>query len=861
MIIGQDRAGKTSLRKRLLGLPHDPQEPSTVGIHVDFIELSKSSSNQPWKPKDHTRFLASKSVTQAAVRKEVVSILREMDGCFQSEEIEEQCQKANETGHEYSCSAKVSQKRTETLSERMVCEYQPIIMKEMIPAKETDKKNTCPSEPVCKLDASEVAWKVEEPAAAQKIDQPEVAWKECPAEVARKVDPSDIVHNVDPPEVPRNIDPPRTPTSVSEFHEQPSLCDSTSSESESQKSTRKRYEQPTENEKNKIMDRLDLNTKSKSPTIRMIVHDLAGQAIYYDTHYLFLKSHAPYILIHDLMKPLDETAVPRFKPSEIDEERDLKNPFRASNLDYMLSWLDVLDQLRKSEKQEESERKQERASESEKGEQTETRKEKVTESEKQDETERKEEIARENDKREETEKNEETARESESESEIENESESKDNQGVTDYDLPPVVIALTNKDRFTGDIDKVKRRIEKVINERKFTNVLPNFYVIDNTKASGKNDPIKELRDKIFKLCQEILDKESSMPLRLLKFETALSKVVFSKRNPRNYISVDEAKKIAEKLSIESVEDALTFLHRQGIIVYYKQCPNVVLNPQWLMNLFTEVITVLDYADESYKPIDRPFHKELRENGLLMQEYLRKHDHADLLENLMQKVSLMCPLVYEGKPAYLVPSVAPFMKDGDSIVEKLTGSSIASIFIIFSRKFLPPGIFTRFQVNLVNKCRDILQIKQPKLFCNYTLLPLELDGVNFDVYLIQLIEKIKIGVVPREENVRKQSLGKFAALLKTLVKDCLEDIKSDEPLFYRGLQYEFGVKCTGCFKRTKKACYRHSKVKCEHDECAHMRSLCEVEECPKDFLLCAESVTETLKFDLKPVKYWICKGM
>ena len=211
-----------------------------MGIHVDFIELSERSSNQPWRPKDDTRFLASKSVAQAAVCKETVSILKEMER-IQSEEIEQQCQKANETEQEYSCSAKVSQKKTETLSERMVCEYQSV-MKEMVPAKETDKKNTCSSEAVGKLDASEVAWKVEEPAAARKVDPPEVAWKECAPELARKVDPSDVVHNVDPP---------RIPTSVSKFHEQQSLGDSTSSESESQKLTRKRYEQPTEFEKEK----------------------------------------------------------------------------------------------------------------------------------------------------------------------------------------------------------------------------------------------------------------------------------------------------------------------------------------------------------------------------------------------------------------------------------------------------------------------------------------------------------------------------------------------------------------------------------------------------------------------------------
>lgn len=35
MLIGQDRAGKTSLKKNLLGLSFDPQEPSTNGIEVD----------------------------------------------------------------------------------------------------------------------------------------------------------------------------------------------------------------------------------------------------------------------------------------------------------------------------------------------------------------------------------------------------------------------------------------------------------------------------------------------------------------------------------------------------------------------------------------------------------------------------------------------------------------------------------------------------------------------------------------------------------------------------------------------------------------------------------------------------------
>ena len=35
MLLGQDRAGKTSLKKSLLGMSFNPQEESTVGVEVD----------------------------------------------------------------------------------------------------------------------------------------------------------------------------------------------------------------------------------------------------------------------------------------------------------------------------------------------------------------------------------------------------------------------------------------------------------------------------------------------------------------------------------------------------------------------------------------------------------------------------------------------------------------------------------------------------------------------------------------------------------------------------------------------------------------------------------------------------------
>ena len=42
LLVGQDRAGKTSLKKSLLGLPFNPKEPSTEGIQVDPSVLYSS---------------------------------------------------------------------------------------------------------------------------------------------------------------------------------------------------------------------------------------------------------------------------------------------------------------------------------------------------------------------------------------------------------------------------------------------------------------------------------------------------------------------------------------------------------------------------------------------------------------------------------------------------------------------------------------------------------------------------------------------------------------------------------------------------------------------------------------------------
>ena len=80
MLIGQDRAGKTSLKKSLIGLPFNRNENSTEGIEVDpSIFQVHTDEVKNWQPIDKSErglLGCSKDVAQMVVEKL----------CFQEEE-------------------------------------------------------------------------------------------------------------------------------------------------------------------------------------------------------------------------------------------------------------------------------------------------------------------------------------------------------------------------------------------------------------------------------------------------------------------------------------------------------------------------------------------------------------------------------------------------------------------------------------------------------------------------------------------------------------------------------------------------------------------------------------------------------
>ena len=73
MLIGQDRAGKTSLKKSLIGLPFNPKEKSTDGIEVDPSKFQLDVDEvRNWQPIDERKqglLGCSRDVAQLMVEK------------------------------------------------------------------------------------------------------------------------------------------------------------------------------------------------------------------------------------------------------------------------------------------------------------------------------------------------------------------------------------------------------------------------------------------------------------------------------------------------------------------------------------------------------------------------------------------------------------------------------------------------------------------------------------------------------------------------------------------------------------------------------------------------------------------------
>ena len=93
MLLGQERAGKTSLKKSLLGMPFNPQEESTVGVEVDPSKCQLDVDQiKNWEPIKDKKLEVSEFAEDIAmfIAKDLTKGLNKKQDISQSSEVLEE---------------------------------------------------------------------------------------------------------------------------------------------------------------------------------------------------------------------------------------------------------------------------------------------------------------------------------------------------------------------------------------------------------------------------------------------------------------------------------------------------------------------------------------------------------------------------------------------------------------------------------------------------------------------------------------------------------------------------------------------------------------------------------------------------
>ena len=385
---------------------------------------------------------------------------------------------------------------------------------------------------------------------------------------------------------------------------------------------------------------LEEKDTSDNEDIWPFVWDFAGQAVYHAIHPIFLSQEAIYVLVSDLSKELSAPAQCRMRPPNHDEIV-VNSPYvEDTNLDHMMRWLDLVHSLERSEFQRKS--------------------------------------------------------------------------GDTNEVLPPVVLVGTHADGVRDpckEMESVHETICSMAHPATLGHISKELFFIDNTNPNREDDPqIVSLRAQLLNLARKMPHINKVIPMQWLRVEQKVDEMV---KKGMYYIG---KKRFAEDISggicrsngPDDVEELLHFLQARGRVIYQDLPENpdglVVLDPQWLIKILCEIITVSPpWKDDLI--IQRDY-QVLGKKGLLSQQLLnRAFDHLKLndignsLIHIMESFDVICNSKNckgEDYP-FFVPCMLKSPKKNTRHTNMRTGP--LPVFLTFNTNYIPSGLFCRLVVH------------------------------------------------------------------------------------------------------------------------------------------------------------------
>ena len=520
--------------------------------------------------------------------------------------------------------------------------------------------------------------------------------------------------------------------------------------------------------------------------IYTILWDFGGQSVYYTTHPLFITARAMYLLVYDLSRDPHELAKPVVKQGLY--KKILDSYGTKINLDYLNVWMTSVASLA---------------------------------------TETEEQYVR---------------------------------LDRIQVKVPPVFLVCTHADEPNRGADPfaLAREVFGSLQTKPFRNhIYEDVFVVDNTKSAGLGSECSEvtrLREELLAVAKELPQMKEAIPIKWLKYERALQGTV---RDGHKWISLSVAREIAfEVCKIDDDQEfhiLLNFLHDQRILVHFDDTPAlsnfVVLDPQWLVDVFKTVITVKPYDQEESK--FKELWLQLESTGIL-DEKLLGHVWGPLLSQeetstsllaIMEKFSLLCPWpcsnASSGKQ-YLVPSM--LMSHPPKEIMKLVASAqIPSLFLRFQSGQVPPGFFPRLVLQFFQWGQDeFWSAENPQLYADFARFYTSADD---DCSVILLCHSSCIEVVVHRGNLSANpteclqsklnlsadiNYGVFEVACARAVRRQLGlmlECMRKEFCWLKNMMYELDMMCPVCCQECKvNYCCTHHKQCCEQEECLHFWS-------------------------------------
>ncbi|XP_078349581.1 uncharacterized protein LOC144634481 isoform X2 [Oculina patagonica] len=472
---------------------------------------------------------------------------------------------------------------------------------------------------------------------------------------------------------------------------------------------------------------------------------------------------------------------------------------------------------------------------------------------------------------------------------------------------PPVLLVCTHAD----ECNNAKEQAQKIHGSLKqlqkpYGQHLLNKYFAVNNILSGTGEEcqgVKNLKKEVLAIAKQLLRMKKEIPIKWLKFEEALKS---RSENGEPYIYLDEAERIArnecEIVDKEQFRTLLNFLHDQRILIHFEGTPElekiVILDLQWLINLFRSVITIPSGEDkwkceDLWIKLDK---KSILDEELLQMVWdplLKKATEGttktkstkEITENLvavMKEFSLLCswPSLPGESKKYFVPSMLmshPYEK----AKELLAHVSIAQLFVRFRQPRLkqggengksdddddeyvqvPMGYFPRLLVKFLQWCLE-KGFKREDLFediyADFARFPIQ-PSEYYSIILLCHSYSVEIVV----HGVEDHDSHAICTKVKSQVKSILQGIRT-EFVWLKSVEFVLSVLCPVCCETSvdqhvanycNKLEHKTKTQCCMREKCLHFWSLTELQKpnpkCGKDTF-----VTKPTKVHVKNFAHWM----